>query len=297
MLLGQAGDDVLLGGPSFDALDGGPATTSSSRTELPFGTGAGPGYLACHGLPRPAVAPRRLVPPHRGRHVAHARGGRADLRRRGAALRELRRPHRGAPGPRAPLPPAAGLGAVRAGTAEVGRRPALRPALPRALDGAALAGDRVRAAGAGRARVLPAPEPRQAAVGDVARRGPVRRPLRGAEQDPPRIGGRDLGGRHPHGAVRGVVAVVALVVPAPSSLRRRAAGRGARRAAVDAGRGGARRAVVRAEPAPGGGACGLAGRERLGDDPRRRAPGAAGAVEPRGHRLGSPLHLGPWRPR
>ena len=88
------------------------------------------------------------------------------------------------------------------GPAEVGRRPAPQPALPRALHRAALARLRGAAEGPGRPRVLPAARPRQAALGDLARRGPRGRPLRDAVEDPPRARGRHLRRGHHVRAVR-----------------------------------------------------------------------------------------------
>ena len=56
------------------------------------------------------------------------------------AYDELVEAHRGAPAPRAALPPEAGARAARPGAARVGRRPALQRALPRAPQRAARAG-------------------------------------------------------------------------------------------------------------------------------------------------------------
>ena len=57
---------------------------------------------------------------------------------------------------------------VRPGPPGVGRRPSLQPRLPRAPHGPARAGIRGAAAHTRRPRVLPAPRPLQAALGDVA---------------------------------------------------------------------------------------------------------------------------------
>ena len=92
--------------------------------------------------------------------------------------------------------------ALRDGPAVLDRRPALQHRLPRAPHGAARAGLARAAARAGRADLLPAPGPLQAAVGDLAGAGPRGRPLRADLQDPPRAGGRRLGRRHRHRAVR-----------------------------------------------------------------------------------------------
>ena len=78
----------------------------------------------------------------------------------------------------------------------VGRRPELQPRVPRAPHGAAGAGLRGAAAAAGRAHLLPAARPLQAAVGDLDGRGPRGRPLRAHHQDPPRADRRDRGCRH-----------------------------------------------------------------------------------------------------
>ena len=51
-------------------------------------------------------------------------------------------------------------------------------------------------------RLRPAARPRQAALGDLARRGPRGRPLRDAVEDPPRARGRHLRRGHHVGAVR-----------------------------------------------------------------------------------------------
>ena len=109
---------------------------------------------------------------------------------------ELLESHRAPAAPGAALPPAAGLRAARPGPPAVGRRPAPQPALPRARHRAPLPRRRGPAAGPGRPRVRPAAGPRQAAVGDLAGRGPGGRPLRAAGQDPPRAGGRRLGRGH-----------------------------------------------------------------------------------------------------
>ena len=103
---------------------------------------------------------------------------------------------------RAALPPAARVRPARPGPAEVGRRPAPQPALPRALHRAAVARLRGPAAGPGRPGVLPAARPRQAALGGMAGRGARGRSLRGALQDPPRARRRDLRRGHHVRAVR-----------------------------------------------------------------------------------------------
>ena len=94
------------------------------------------------------------------------------------------------------------FGPAQPGPAGVGRRPALQRALPRAPHGAAAPGLRAAAQAPRRARVLAAARPRQAAVGDLARRQARGRPLRADLQDPPRAGRRRLGRGHHHRAVR-----------------------------------------------------------------------------------------------
>ena len=64
------------------------------------------------------------------------------------------------------------------------------------------AGGRGRAAAARRPDLRPAARPREAAVGDLARRPGRRRPLRDDHQDAPLPGRRRLRRRHRHGAVR-----------------------------------------------------------------------------------------------
>ena len=110
---------------------------------------------------------------------------------------------RARPAPRAALPPAARVPAVRRLAARVGRRSALQR---RATTSATRrcprpAGEEQlrRARGAG---VLPAARPREAAVGDLARRQRRRRALRADLQDPPRARGRDLGRGHHDRALR-----------------------------------------------------------------------------------------------
>src|SRR3954452_16699114 len=77
---------------------------------------------AAHGQPRPALGPRRVVPLPPAPWRAHARGPRAGLRRRGAALRGVRRAPGGAAAPRPALPTEAGVVAARAGAACLDRR-------------------------------------------------------------------------------------------------------------------------------------------------------------------------------
>ena len=150
----------------------------------------------------PADGARRFLPCPGEGGSTHARGLRADLRRPRAGLRRLRRADRGRAAHGPALPPATGVPAVRRRATGLGRRPALQRHLPRAPHGAAGAGGRGPAATARGARVLAAARPREAAVGDLARRRARRRPLRADLQDPPRARGRDLGRGHPHRALR-----------------------------------------------------------------------------------------------
>ena len=130
--------------------------------------------------------------------------------------------------------------------------------------GAALARHAGAAARAGRADLLPAPRPLQAAVGDLARPGPRGQPLRADLEDPPRAGGRRVGRGHRDGAVRPVAA--------PAAGRRRSTlGAFARALAGGAGGGGSEGAHPHAR---------LAG--RAGREGRRAA---------RGRRWDAP-----WRP-
>ena len=121
----------------------------------------------------------------------------------GAGLRRVRRADRARPAPRPALPPAARVPAVRASRGRCGSTtrtstPATTSATPRCPSPAGE--DELRRAG--RARVLAAARPREAAVGDLARRRRRRRPLRADLQDPPRARGRDLGRGHPDRALR-----------------------------------------------------------------------------------------------
>ncbi len=98
-----------------------------------------------------------------------------------------------AEGPRRARPPRA---------AGVGRRPGLRPGLPRAALGVARARHRGGAARAGRAAAGPPARPVPPAVGGLPDRGAGRRPVRGGHQDPPRDGRRAGLDGHRGGAAR-----------------------------------------------------------------------------------------------
>ena len=98
-----------------------------------------------------------------------------------AAGRADRRPDR----VRAALPPAPPVGAGPARQPGLGRRPGLRPRLPRTPLGAAAPGHPRPAARAGGPHHLAAARPQPAAVGGLLRRGPRRRPGRAAVEVPP----------------------------------------------------------------------------------------------------------------
>ena len=130
---------------------------------------------------------------------------------------ELLGAHRGAALAGAALPPEAAFRAVRPGAAGVGRRPPLQPRVPRALHRAATARQRGAAEEPRQPRVRAATRPHEAAVGDLARRGPRPRPaanggdseesqparaVRAPFQDAPRARGRRRRRRHHRGAVR-----------------------------------------------------------------------------------------------
>ena len=84
----------------------------------------------------------------------------------------------------------------------VGRRPALQPRLPRPAHGAAGARRRRRAALAGRPRDVAEPRPREAAVGDLGRRGTRAGSLGDALEGPPLHGRRRRRHRSDGGAAR-----------------------------------------------------------------------------------------------
>ncbi len=204
------------------------------------------------------------------------------------------------PRPRAALPPAARLRAARPGAPALGRRPAPQPPLPRPRDRAALSGVGGAADGPRRPGVLAAARPRQAALGDLARRGPRGRPLRAAREDPPCAGGRRLGHRHRLGALRHLARARRTdrrrraLAAASAPVERPAARRGAARARHRAGRGRAQRARRVPRPAP---------RARRPEERRRgRGRDGLGRAQPRPRvavqrddRPAPPLHLGPRR--
>ena len=243
-----------------------------------------------------------LLPPPRGRWRPHARRRRHDLRR-----------------PRRP-PTTTSLDAIEARLHLVPRyrqRLAFVPlgqGRPRWVDdphfnagyhirhtALPAPGRRRRAQAAGRARLRPAAGPLQAAVGDLARRGP--------DDDRFAI----LSKTH-HALVDGVsgVDIVSVlfdaardpappappvaVAPAPRADRDRAAGRGAAGAHDGPGRGGARRARADPRAAPGRRAR-RARRRRAGVDGRRGPQPRAALAAQRPDRPAPALHVGRRRPR
>ena len=244
-----------------------------------------PGGGDCSGRDdqRPAQSARCIVPAAGGRDLAHARGGGADLRRKATPIRAAAGPRRVAPRPGAALPAARRGGSARPGPPALGRRRALRPALPRAQHRAPGAGQRVRAAGARRPRLLAPPAPRPAAVGDVARGGPRSRPLRDPLQDPPRARRRCLRPRHPQRALRARRGGVRAVAARACALHRRAGDRGAPRARDERRRARTPASRRRATPAQGR-------QPHRGDRRRRRRAGlggpATGAADPLQRRPG-----------
>ena len=179
---------------------------ATARSYLRVGLVLGVSLLTSRDLasaaPRPPHLDRRIVPASGGARVAHAHRRRADLRRPGAGVRGLPRPRPRPAAPGAALPPEARHAAAGDRPAAVGRRSGLQPRVPRAPHGAAPAGHRGAAVPAGLADRLPAAGPLQAAVGELAGRGPRGRPLRAHLQDPPRAGRRHLRRRPGVGAVR-----------------------------------------------------------------------------------------------
>ena len=246
-----------------------------------------------HGSPQRG---RRLVPDQREVVEPHARGRDDDLR---GPSSELRRPPRArpvAPAPRAPLPAEARLPAGADGASLLGRRPDLQPRVPRAPLGAAVAGLRGPAPQDGRAGVLPAAGPLEAALGAVAGPGPDAEALRARHQDPPRPGRRGVGRRHRDrpvrreagpGAERGRPRLgprARAVVGHPAGQGRRGPGAAplGRRAALERAIAAPANAVDRsAEAVEAVGEVGL----------ELRQPGAQGAAQRR-DRLSPPLRLG-----
>ena len=145
------------------------------------------------------------------------------------------------------------LRAAGPGPPALGRRPPPEPALPRARHRPARTRRRGPAARPGQPRVRAAAGPRQAAVGDLAGRGPRGRPLRAAVQDPPRAGGRRLRRGHLHRALRHLGRARRTARPGPAlAARPRALGRAAAwRGAAGAGHHARRGGALRARAVPG----------------------------------------------
>ena len=148
------------------------------------------------------------------------------------------------------LPPEGPLGAARRRLAGVDRRPALQHRLPRAPHRDPGARERAAAAPDGRPRVLPAPRPQQAAVGDVGRRGTAGGLLGAAVEGPPLHGRRRRRDRPDVGDVlrhdralgdRGVGGGARAVGPRDPGAHDRAASKPGRAAGGAAARAGARR--------------------------------------------------------
>ena len=161
--------------------------------------------------------------------------------------------------------------------------PTLQHRLPRAPLGAAEPGLARAAAADGRAGVLAAARPLQAAVGDLGGGGARGRALRPDQQDPPLPGGRRLRGGHHDRAVR------------PRARAGRGAAAGAR---VVAGAGAlGRRHRGRGHPRPGARRrCGLAGRALAAASAPRRTLGR-GARGRRGRGRGGSGASSTARPR
>ena len=135
---------------------------------------------------------------------ADAQRDRRDLRARRLRLR-LRAPGRADRRPdlvRAALPAAGAVRARPAGQPGLGRRPALRPRLPRTPVRAAAAGQPRPAARARRPDRLATARPEPPAVGGLLRRGARRRPGRGAVEVAPGPGRRRRHRRPRAGAAR-----------------------------------------------------------------------------------------------
>src|SRR4051812_3844837 len=267
---------------------------NGSAAQVSVRVGPHPGTTQVARVRRPAHPTRRLLPAHRGRVLAHARGRRAALRGRAPPLRRPRGPHRLAPRPGATLPPADRRGAARPGTPPLGRRRALRPALPRAPHGPAGPRDGVRAAGAGRADLLPAAAPRPPAVGALARRGPGGRALRDPLQDASRAGRRRVGAGHPQRALRARLrGARGRLDPATDAVLREPRGGGAGGAGHERRRARAAAARARAPPAAGGLPARGDGRRRRRDGVGRHAARTADAVQRAEGRPRPALHVDP----
>ena len=165
------------------------------------------------------------------------------------------------------LPPAGALPAARARPPGLGRRPALQPRLPRAPHRAARAGRRRGAAQPRRPRDGAEARPLEAAVGDVDRRGPRRRPLGAGLQDAPLHGRRRL--RHRPADAWSSTPSASRAPAEPDAVGARAASRAPPRIVGSrAGRRGRRARTRRPRSRVGDGARAAPGREPGG---RRRA--------------------------
>ncbi len=259
-------------------------------------------YHPSGGEQGPAERARQLISAPRARLGPHARGGLLGVRRHRPLLRRAGGGDRVATPPRAPLPAAAGVRAARPGPAGVGGRSPFQRALPRPPHRSSAPRRRGRAEAIGGPGVLPGARPKPAAVGAVARRGPRRRALRGADEDPSRARRRDLRGRHRDRAVRhlGRAAAGGAARPrvgrAPAPEPRPVAGGRAARARDGAGRGHARNPRDAARPPDGG----PSHRDDAGERGRARPDGTPGGpVDPvqRSDRAPPPVHVGGSRPR
>ena len=194
-------------------------------------------YHPSGGEQGPADRARQLVSAPRARLGAHARRGLHGVRRHGPVVRRAasRRSTRGCTSS-----PATASGS-RSSRSSQGRPvwvddPHFKRQLPRPPHGAAPPRRRGRAQAARGPRVLPGARPQPAAVGAVAGRGPRRRSLRGAVEDPSRARRRDLRRRHRDRPVRHLAGPAAggaarpRVGRAPAAEPRPAAGRRAARA-------------------------------------------------------------------
>ena len=249
------------------------------------------GWRSGHGpaAPRPPDRDRRVVPGTRRAPTSHMHvGARHDLRGPAAALRGVPRPA-----------PRRACTSCRA-TASGSPMPPLETGRPLWVDDPTFnleyhvrqtalpqPGQRGAAAAPGRADLLPAARPLQAAVGDVARRGPRGRRLRADLQDPPRAHRRRRG-RRPRDVLFDLDArarrtsaprraVAAAPEPSPARARRRAA----RWALVRAGlaRRGARASGALTRPAARAARGARGGRGRRRDRVGRPEPRARDAAE------------------
>ena len=135
---------------------------------------------------------RRLVPAHRERGQPHAHRIGGHLRGPAAGARGDPAGDRGQAPVRPALPPEGAVRPARPRPPRLGRRPALRPRLPHPPHRDPASGRRGAAAQPREPGDVAAAGPRQAAVGDLDRRGPAGRPLGHDLQDPSLDGRRRL---------------------------------------------------------------------------------------------------------